>query len=81
MTTMQTITTDANYDDDLKFAQDYFAEAIKRESADDTFEEGVNHRLADDLAEAVNDALNNTWVEDISVAEWIGRAQKRSGVA
>ena len=67
MTTPLTITTAADYDEHLELAEDLVAES--RGLPDGSYAERL-----DDESKSVGDRLNNTWVEGITIEEWVRRA-------
>lgn len=63
---MSTTTTAANYDETLTRAMDLLDERM----GDDTHPAGEREK-------AISDALNNVWVEGMTVAVWVELAAKR----
>jgi hypothetical protein len=66
-------TTTATYDTDLAAANELLAERLT------TAVDG-NEFLAEQLPHSLDDALNNTWIEGLTVAEWAEMAARKVGI-
>ena len=72
---MTTITQ--TYETDLAAAQALLADRLEAAIAAGKAE---NSSLEWDLPKSLNDALNNEWIEGISVSKWADRAAAKVGI-